>query len=423
MVYATVRTAIHAIFRLLFTVEYYGVENVPSSGPVIVAGNHPSYLDPVLVILPLDRRVFFMAWDKLFRVPVLGAVLRAFGAFPVRLGTRDPNAYGAALDVLQSGKALGIFPEAGRSAAGPMNPLKTGTARLALEAGAPIVPVTITGAFDAWPSSRRLPWPRKITVKYHEPIVVGRAEAAARAGDGAFHDEIMARLRETIERRLLPSLAADERKRRVYEGPASFVRIYELYPLAATFVAWAIGGPLGVLLPISGVHFAYLVADVWWIPQGRAAKALRDLATPAAALALGPGLARTVHIAVPEWLSLVLVGAGATLCFNWANRYSAERFARGALIAFFLSFAVARHAPHPFAPHLAVAAFSFVYALAWRPLYWYVLAPVTAAYGVAVAVVAGRAWTSGAVSLVVLALVTALYIRFVKLAAHDGRMV
>ena len=84
MLYTTTTTLLHAVFRLLFTLEYYGEENVPERGPVIIAGNHPSYLDPVLVTLPLERRVFFMAWDRLFKVPVLGALMRGFGAFPVR---------------------------------------------------------------------------------------------------------------------------------------------------------------------------------------------------------------------------------------------------------------------------------------------------------------------------------------------------
>lgn len=423
MIYAFIRTTLHAVFRLLFTLEYYGTEHVPDSGPVVIAGNHPSYLDPVLVMLPLDRRVFFMAWDRLFKVPVLGQLMRQFGAFPVRLGTKDPNAYAAALDVLKSGRALGIFPEAGRTKDGPMNPLKTGTARLAMESNAPIVPVTITGAFDAWPSSRRLPWPRKITVKYHAPIVVDPKDVAERGAEREFQEAVMDDVREAIERRLLPSLAADARKRRVFEGPASFVRIYELYPLAAAVVGGAIGGPVRWLFALALAHLAYVVADVWWIPQGRLAKAARELSTPLVSLLLGPPLARTVGIVVPEWVSLALVGAGTTLCFNWANRYSAERFARGALVAYFLSFLVARHAPHPFAPHLACATFAAIYAVAWRPLYWYVLALVTGAYGITVALLPGRAFAPAALAMVVLAIVVAVYIRFVKLAAHDGRMV
>jgi 1-acyl-sn-glycerol-3-phosphate acyltransferase len=423
MLYTSIATFAHALFRLLFTLEYYGEENVPEHGAVIIAGNHPSYLDPMLVTLPIERRVYFMAWDQLFKIPVLGLVLRQVGAFPVRLGTKDPNAYMKALEVLKSGNALGIFPEAGRSTEGSMNPLKTGTARLAIEASAPIVPVTITGAFDAWPSSRRLPWPRKITVKYHAPIVLDPDEVAARGADKAYHEEVMTEVREAIERRLLPSLSADARKRRAFAGPASPVRIYELYPAAAAVVGIALGGPAAWLAALAIAHAVYLAADVWWIPQGRVAKAARELVTPAVAFAFGPPLARTVRLDVPEWVSLALVVAGATLCFNWANRYAAERYARGASMAYFLSFAVALAAPHPFAPHLAVACFSVLYAVVWRPLYWYVLGPVMAAYASALAWASGRATLGAAAAYVGLAVVVALYVRLVKFSAHDGRMV
>jgi 1-acyl-sn-glycerol-3-phosphate acyltransferase len=423
MLYKTTATLLHALFRLLFTLEYYGVEHVPDSGPVIIAGNHPSYLDPLLITLPVERRVYFMAWDQLFRVPLLGHLMRQFGAFPVRLGTRDPNAYAKALEVLERGSALGIFPEAGRSKEGPMNPLKTGTARLAIESGAPIVPVTITGAFDAWPSSRRLPWPRKITVKYHPPMMLDGAEAAARGEEKAYQEEITRELRETIERRLLPSLAADARKRRVFEGPPSPVRIYELYPLAAAVVGTALDGPPLVLWGIAIAHAVFLAADIWWVRQGRLAKAVRELVTPAVVFAMGPALARTVQLEVPEWASLGIMAVGTTLCFNWANRYSAERFVRGAMMAYLLSFAVALWMPHPFAPHLAFAIFTVVYAIGWRPLYWYVSAPVLVAYAFALGWVAGRAHAPSILAYAGLAILTIVYIRFVKFSAHDGRMI
>ena len=198
MLFRLISTALHALFRLIFTLEYFGEENVPATGAVIVAGNHPSYLDPLLISLPLERRVFFMAWDKLFSIPLLGTLLRQAGAFPVRLGSKDPNAYQMALSVLEDGRVLGIFPEAGRTSEGPMNPLKTGTARLAIESGAPIVPVTITGAYDAWPSSRVMPWPRKITVKYHIPIVLDPADIAARGADKDFHEDVMRDVRDAM---------------------------------------------------------------------------------------------------------------------------------------------------------------------------------------------------------------------------------
>src|SRR5205085_11783064 len=125
------------LFRLLFAVEYHGLENLPASGPVILAGNHPSYLDPILIILPIKRGIRFMAWDALFRVPLLGSFIKAMGAFPVDIGRgKGEAAYREALRVLASGQALGIFPEGQRSEQGPMGELRSGTARLAIETGA-----------------------------------------------------------------------------------------------------------------------------------------------------------------------------------------------------------------------------------------------------------------------------------------------
>ena len=71
------------IFKILFAVEHYGIENVPQEGAVILAGNHPSYLDPLLVALPIKRVIRFMAWDALFKVPLLGLIIRTLGASPV----------------------------------------------------------------------------------------------------------------------------------------------------------------------------------------------------------------------------------------------------------------------------------------------------------------------------------------------------
>ena len=423
MLFRLLSTALHAIFRLIFTLEYFGEKNVPASGAVIVAGNHPSYLDPLLISLPIERRVFFMAWDKLFAIPLLGTLLRQAGAFPVRLGDKDPNAYQKALDVLSEGLVLGIFPEAGRTAEGPMNPLKTGTARLAIESGAPIVPVTITGAYDAWPSSRLVPWPRKITVKYHTPIVLDPSEVQRRGGDREFHEEVMRDVREAIERRLIPSLTADARKRRVFEGRASTIRIYELYPTIATIFGASIGGPVWILVALALLHIAYLLADIWWIPQGRLAKAVRELVTPFLGLAYGPALAATVGLTVPEWWTLAAIGAGAGLSFNWSNQYKAERYVRGALLAYLVSFVVAIGHPHPFGPHLAFASFTFVYALFWRPLFWPVTLVVMAMYCGVVLWINGASMIGSASWYLALVCVVAAYIRIFKFAAHDGRLI
>ena len=116
MLLSTLKFIAYKLFRVLFAVEYHGLENVPPNGAVIIAGNHPSYLDPVLIWLPIQRTIHFMAWDALFRVPLLGQLIRSLGAFPVDIRKgKGESAFREALRVLNEGDALGIFPEGQRS--------------------------------------------------------------------------------------------------------------------------------------------------------------------------------------------------------------------------------------------------------------------------------------------------------------------
>src|SRR5688572_32938106 len=103
---------IEAAFRVLFTYDCLGEEHVPARGPAVVASNHPSYLDPILLSLQVTRPIRFMAWEKLFNFPLLGALMRAFGAFPV--DTRPGQgraAYEKARALLEAGEVVGLFPE------------------------------------------------------------------------------------------------------------------------------------------------------------------------------------------------------------------------------------------------------------------------------------------------------------------------
>src|SRR5262245_57537082 len=104
MLFSLIKLIAYPLFRVLFSVEHHGVENVPEDGAVIIAGNHPSYLDPLLVGLPINRTIRFMAWDALFKVPVLGQIIKAVGAFPVDIRKgRGEAAYREALGVLSRG--------------------------------------------------------------------------------------------------------------------------------------------------------------------------------------------------------------------------------------------------------------------------------------------------------------------------------
>src|ERR1041384_1279168 len=166
-----IKILVYPIFKILFAVEHHGLENVPQKGAVILAGNHPSYLDPILVALPIKRVIRYMAWDALFKVPLLGPLIKSLGAFPVDIRRgKGEAAFREACKVLESGYALGIFPEGQRSEMGPMGEVRTGTARLAIETGATIVPITIGGASRAWPKWKLLPKPARIIVRYHTPV-------------------------------------------------------------------------------------------------------------------------------------------------------------------------------------------------------------------------------------------------------------
>ena len=159
--------------RACYGMEFVGVERVPAEGPIILTPNHVTYLDPIWVTVPIQRRIWYMAWDAIFRIPVFSTVVRTFGAFPVRIEGHDRGAMREARQHLAAGRALMIFPEGGRTTTGRVMPFKAGAFRLALMTGASIVPVTIDGAEHVWPVGRLLPTARgKIRITYHDPIPV-----------------------------------------------------------------------------------------------------------------------------------------------------------------------------------------------------------------------------------------------------------
>ena len=159
--------------RACYRMEFVGAERVPAEGPIILTPNHVTYLDPIWVTVPIQRRIWYMAWDAIFRIPVFSKVVRTFGAFPVRIEGHDKGAMREARQHLAAGRALMIFPEGGRTTTGRLMPFKAGAFRLALVTGASIVPVTIDGAEHVWPVGRPLPAVRgNIRITYHDPIPV-----------------------------------------------------------------------------------------------------------------------------------------------------------------------------------------------------------------------------------------------------------
>ncbi len=142
---AVITAILSGVFRLLMRLEVVGLENFPLDGPVIVAANHVTNFDVFPMQLSLPRPIFFMGKAELFKNPVMDAVLRNLGAFPVYRGEKDRWARLHAARVLDQGQTLGMFPEGTRSRGRGLGVAKTGTARLAIEKGAPIVPMAIVG--------------------------------------------------------------------------------------------------------------------------------------------------------------------------------------------------------------------------------------------------------------------------------------
>jgi 1-acyl-sn-glycerol-3-phosphate acyltransferase len=196
------RRLVVLFLRVFFGYRARGAARVPKKGPCVIVSNHPSYFDPIFVGAALGRPVYFLAWSALFRAPLLGRIVRAFGAVPLDLDRPGPAAWRAALALLRRGEVVGIFPEGGRTIAPAlMNPWKLGAARLACRSGAPIVPVAICGAEDVWPPGRRTPRPGRVSVRFFEPLFPGEARRRDRERERALARKAALLMERAIRRR------------------------------------------------------------------------------------------------------------------------------------------------------------------------------------------------------------------------------
>ncbi|MBP1761998.1 MAG: 1-acyl-sn-glycerol-3-phosphate acyltransferase [Firmicutes bacterium] len=165
MLYNTARAILRYIF-LILGLKIEGFSNIPPSGAIIVAPNHLSYLDPLLVAVAINRPVNFMAKAELFHNKILGKLLTMVYAFPVKRGNGDRHAIRHALQLMEEGKVLGIFPEGTRKKPGQVEHTQGGAAMIALRSGAPVLPIACIGSDKTIPCG----WLWPLIIRIGEPI-------------------------------------------------------------------------------------------------------------------------------------------------------------------------------------------------------------------------------------------------------------
>src|SRR6478609_6503697 len=127
----SIRPVVGALSRMLFKIEFNGLENVPRNGGLIIAANHQTYIDPFWLSVPIKRPTRYLAWSAAFKWPIVGKCLTWFGAWPLALEGSDPAPIRRSLQWLKEGGAVVIFPEGGRStSSGELERFKAGAARL-----------------------------------------------------------------------------------------------------------------------------------------------------------------------------------------------------------------------------------------------------------------------------------------------------
>src|SRR3954468_24046927 len=174
LVYWVVRAVVQPALHLWFRLSRTGHRNIPD-GAVILAANHRSFLDPFVIGVCLRRPVYFVAKKELFDNRLQGWLLNCLGAFPVRRGESDEDSVRTSLELLDRGQAVVIFPEGTRIRSGSLGKPKRGVGRLALESGAPVVPIAVTGTERARTRGRRIR-PVKVNLRFGPPLPFPRVE-------------------------------------------------------------------------------------------------------------------------------------------------------------------------------------------------------------------------------------------------------
>ena len=179
MLYWAVKLVLTPILRVCYRIKVEGKENVPRTGPVILASNHRSFLDSIFIPLMVPRRVTFVAKAEYFDDPKTAWFFRGIGQIPIRRegGSASQRALDSAMGVLNGGGVFAIYPEGTRTRDGKLHRGHTGVARLALQSGAPVIPIGMIGTDEIQPVDAKLPRPfKKVTIRFGAPLDISHYE-------------------------------------------------------------------------------------------------------------------------------------------------------------------------------------------------------------------------------------------------------
>jgi glycerol-3-phosphate dehydrogenase (NAD(P)+) len=190
LIYWTLRAVLVPAFLVYLRMQRVGREHLPRSGPLLLASNHRSFLDPFVIGTLVRRPVYYMAKRELFEKRWQAWILNALGAFPVDRGAGDRAAMDTARAILERGDCVVVFPEGTRTRPGPLGDPKRGIGRLALETGAPVAPVAVIGS-DAVRRGWRIR-PRKVRLRVGPPLRYPTVESCSPALASAVTERIWA---------------------------------------------------------------------------------------------------------------------------------------------------------------------------------------------------------------------------------------
>ena len=186
------------LFKLYFQSRACNPERMPESGPVILAGNHASFLDPPLIGSCLRRGISYLARETLFRFPPLGWLLRSWNVVPLDRDGGSAAGLRVILDRLHAGDAIILFPEGTRTRDGKLQPARAGIGLIVIKSDVPVVPVRVFGTYEAYGRHVRIPRPHRVAVKFGVPMHFAALRAEAKTCSKTRLKEIYQQVAEEI---------------------------------------------------------------------------------------------------------------------------------------------------------------------------------------------------------------------------------